>query len=88
MLYAIIAEDIEGSLEQRLAARPAHVERLEALKAAGQIVLAGPHPAIDSEDPGRRGSPAASSWPSSTLRRKRATGPQPIHMSAPGYTRR
>jgi len=55
MLYAIIAEDVTGSLEKRLASRPAHVERLNALKNAGRLILAGPHPAIDSEDPGTTG---------------------------------
>lgn len=55
MLYAIIAEDAENSLEKRLAARPAHIERLNALKDAGYLILAGPHPAIDSEDPGSTG---------------------------------
>ena len=52
MLYAIIASDVEGSLEKRLAARPAHIERLQLLKAEGRVILAGPHPAIDSNDPG------------------------------------
>ncbi|MCO7517224.1 YciI family protein [Pseudomonas guariconensis] len=55
MLYAIIASDVEGSLEKRLAARPAHIERLQQLKAEGRVVLAGPHPAIDSNDPGEAG---------------------------------
>jgi uncharacterized protein YciI len=55
MLYAIIAEDVPGSLERRLAARPAHVERLKALVAEGRLVLAGPHPLIDAEDPGPAG---------------------------------
>ena len=55
MLYAIIAEDIEDSLEKRLAVRPAHVERLQQLKAEGRLILAGPHPSIDSEDPGTNG---------------------------------
>ena len=55
MLYAIIAQDNENTLEKRLAARPAHVERLHALQAEGRLVLAGPHPAIDSEDPGPAG---------------------------------
>jgi uncharacterized protein YciI len=55
MLYAIIGRDREGSLEQRLAARPAHLERLTALQAAGRLVLAGPFPAIDSADPGPAG---------------------------------
>ncbi len=55
MLYAIIGEDTPGTLDQRLAARPAHVERLQALQAAGRLILAGPCPAIDSPDPGPAG---------------------------------
>lgn len=55
MLYAISGEDVAGSLEQRLAARPAHLARLEILLDAGRLVLAGPHPAIDSESPGAAG---------------------------------
>ena len=55
MLYAIISQDRNDSLEDRLKARPAHVERLVALKEAGRLVLAGPHPAIDSPDPGAAG---------------------------------
>lgn len=55
MYYAIIAEDVENSLTQRMAARPAHLERLEALKAQGRLFAAGPLPAIDSEDPGEAG---------------------------------
>ena len=55
MLYAIIATDIANSLEQRLTARPAHLARLETLQKLGRLVLAGPHPAIDSSDPGAAG---------------------------------
>ncbi|MFV3410664.1 YciI family protein [Pseudomonas nitroreducens] len=55
MLYAIIARDITASQERRLAARPAHIARLEQLKEEGRLVLAGPHPAIDSNDPGAAG---------------------------------
>ena len=55
MLYAIIASDVANSLEKRLAARPAHIERLQQLKAEGRVVRAGPHPAIDSNDPGEAG---------------------------------
>ena len=55
MLYAIIAEDRPATLEQRLAARPAHLERLNALQDEGRLLLAGPHPAIDSPDPGTAG---------------------------------
>ena len=55
MLYAIIATDVANSLEARLAARPAHLERLNLLKEQGRLVLAGPHPAIESNDPGPAG---------------------------------
>lgn len=55
MYYAIIAEDIENSLQQRLAARPDHLARLEQLKQEGRLLVAGPHPAIDSDDPGPAG---------------------------------
>lgn len=55
MLYAIIGEDVADSLEKRLAARPAHLERLKALQDAGRLLLAGPFPAIDSADPGPAG---------------------------------
>jgi uncharacterized protein YciI len=55
MWYAIVALDHADSLTQRLAARPAHLERLLALRAAGRLLLAGPFPAIDSEDPGPAG---------------------------------
>lgn len=55
MLYAIIATDVENSLENRLNARPAHIARLEQLKNEGRLILAGPHPAVDSNDPGPAG---------------------------------
>ena len=55
MLYAIISEDIENSLPKRKLARPAHIARLEALTDQGRLILAGPHPKIDSEDPGEAG---------------------------------
>lgn len=55
MLYAIICEDNENSLELRKATRPAHLARLQELRAEARLVLAGPHPAIDSEDPGAAG---------------------------------
>ena len=55
MLYAIISEDVENSLTQRLAARPAHLQRLQELKDDGRLFVAGPHPAIDSLDPGEAG---------------------------------
>lgn len=55
MLYAIISQDVSNSLEKRLSARPAHLERLNTLKEQGRLILAGPHPAIDSEDPAEAG---------------------------------
>ena len=55
MLYAFISEDRPGTLEQRLAVRPAHLQRLQELRDAGRLLLAGPHPAIDSEEPGAAG---------------------------------
>ena len=55
MWYAIISEDHENSLENRLSARPAHLSRLKELAASGRVLIAGPHPAIDSEDPGSAG---------------------------------
>lgn len=55
MFYAIISEDKPGTLEQRMAARPEHLARLEALRDQGKLLIAGPHPAIDSEDPGPAG---------------------------------
>lgn len=55
MLYAIISQDVENSLQNRLAARPKHLERLTALQEQGCLILAGPHPAIDSDDPGEAG---------------------------------
>jgi uncharacterized protein YciI len=47
--------DREDSLEDRLAVRPEHLERIQALQNEGRLILAGPHPAIDSEDPGPAG---------------------------------
>ena len=55
MLYAIISQDHEDSLAERLKARPDHLARLQSLQEAGRLVLAGPHPAIDSNDPGDAG---------------------------------
>ena len=55
MLYAIISKDVEESLEKRLSVRPAHVERLQQLKEQGRLILAGPHPAIDNNEPGPAG---------------------------------
>lgn len=55
MWYAIISEDIDGTLDKRLAARPDHVARLQDLVDKGRLLLAGPHPAVDSADPGPAG---------------------------------
>lgn len=55
MLYVILGEDTPNSLELRLSARPAHLERLQKLQAAGRLVIAGPNPAIDNLDPGAAG---------------------------------
>jgi hypothetical protein len=55
MLYAIMGEDAPGSLPKRREARPAHLERIERLRDEGRLVLAGPHPAIDADDPGPAG---------------------------------
>jgi uncharacterized protein YciI len=53
--YAIIAQDETNSLGARLEARPAHLDRLRELQDAGRLLLAGPHPAIDGEDPATAG---------------------------------
>lgn len=55
MWYAIISEDIPGSLQKRLGARPEHIARLNALADGGRLLVAGPHPAVDSPDPGPAG---------------------------------
>ncbi|NOZ53525.1 MAG: YciI family protein [Gammaproteobacteria bacterium] len=55
MLYAIISLDVENSLEKRRPVREAHIERLNKLNAEGRLELAGPHPAIDNENPGSAG---------------------------------
>lgn len=55
MFYAIVGEDVSGSLDKRMAARPAHLDRLRALQTEGRLLLAGPFPAIDGNDPGPAG---------------------------------
>ena len=55
MYYAISGQDVTDSLARRQAARPAHIQRLEQLKNQGRLLLAGPYPAIDAEDPGAAG---------------------------------
>ena len=55
MLYAIISEDTKDSLEKRVATRPSHISRLQNLQDEGRLILAGPHPAIDTDNPGIEG---------------------------------
>lgn len=55
MLYAIIGQDTPDSLDKRMAARPAHLARLQALQDEGRLLLAGPFPAVDAVDPGAAG---------------------------------
>jgi len=55
MLFSIVSDDVENSLPLRRQARPAHLERLQALTEQGRLVLAGPNPAIEAEDPGEAG---------------------------------
>ena len=55
MLYAIMCEDVSNSLERRLNTRPVHLARLTELQNQGRLILAGPHPSIDSVDPGPAG---------------------------------
>ncbi len=55
MIYTIVCTDVDNSLDRRKSARPAHLERLQALQDEGRLVLAGPNPAIDSDDPGEAG---------------------------------
>ena len=55
MLYSIVGTDKPDSLEARMAARPDHIARLNALRDEGRLIIAGPNPAIDSADPGEAG---------------------------------
>lgn len=55
MYYAIISEDTENSLPLRKKARPAHIDRLNRLKDEGRLLVAGPHPALDTPEPGDAG---------------------------------
>lgn len=55
MYYAIISEDVENSLSLRQSARPAHIGRLQELKAEGRLLVAGPHPVLDTPEPGDAG---------------------------------
>ena len=55
MLYVIISEDVDNSLEKRNSSRPAHLGRVQDLVDKGRVIIAGPHPAIDTENPGEAG---------------------------------
>lgn len=55
MLYAILCEDVDNSLTLRQRARPAHLARIQQLVDEGRLLVAGPHPALDTEDPGEAG---------------------------------
>ncbi len=55
MFYAVISQDVEDSLEKRMSVRAEHIARLQGLQDEGRMLIAGPHPAIDSEDPGPTG---------------------------------
>ena len=55
MIYVVMSEDVENSLAKRMTARPAHLARLQQLKAEGRLIMAGPFPAIDSNEPGEAG---------------------------------
>ena len=55
MWYSLVCTDVAESLAFRKAARPAHLQRLEVLRDAGRLLVAGPNPSIDSEDPGEAG---------------------------------
>ena len=55
MFYAIISQDNENSLEKRLSVRTEHIARLKTLENQGRLLIAGPHPSIDSDDPGPAG---------------------------------
>lgn len=55
MYFAIFSEDVDNSLEKRMAVRPAHIQRLQDLQDQGRLILAGPHPNIESENPAEAG---------------------------------
>ena len=88
MPYTIQGEDVPDSLEKRTAARPAHLERIKALQDEGRLILAGPHPAIDSPDPAPQDFPEVLSWPNSNPWKRRKLGPTPIPMRPRVYSRK
>src|SRR3569833_2830063 len=75
MWYVIVGEDVQDSLGTRLATRPAHVQRLEALKTQGRLLLAGPFPPSTRPIRDPPATPAASSSPNSTHWTRPSSGP-------------
>lgn len=55
MWYVIVGQDVPNSLDKRKSARSAHLERLQTLQNEGRLLLAGPFPSVDAEDPGAAG---------------------------------
>ncbi len=55
MLYSIFAHDVENSLPLRMKVRDAHIARLKELESENRLIIAGPNPAIDSNEPGDAG---------------------------------
>ena len=86
MYYAIISQDVENSLDKRLSARPDHVCRLQELQDEGRLLIAGPHPHIDSEDPGPAGfSGSLIVAEFDSLQSQHRHGQMPTLTSPPGY---
>ncbi|MDH3615817.1 MAG: YciI family protein [Gammaproteobacteria bacterium] len=88
MWYALISEDHAGVLDKRINARPEHVARLKALCDEGRLLIAGPHPAVDSPDPGTTGftgSLVVAEFPS--LEEAKAWAADDPYMSAGVYSK-
>ena len=85
MFYVIIGEDRAGTLDKRLAVRPDHVARLQALQGEGRLLLAGPCPASIRRIRPHRLFPAASSWRNSNRWMPQKAGPMPTRTSLPAF---
>lgn len=85
MWYMISSQDVENSLEKRLAARPAHLQRLQLLADEGRLMLAGPHPAVDSENPGDAGFSGSLVVAEFESLEAARPGPMPILMLPPAF---
>ena len=88
MYYAIICEDQRDSLSKRVKSRPAHLQRLHELEEQGRILTAGPHPAVDNEDPGDKGFVGSLIIANSIVSNRLNNGPKMTHMLMQGYTRK